>query len=194
MLFERCNEVKIGKRNLNNTIKIMAHRFPQILRDDEINPTQKTSQPRALNISKQSHFWCFVLPDVSHKPSGRLPLLSARPAVTPAILKRAATNFAAWWIEAQWVWTVCLRLLPDSVATAIWTRVLLRLSPARYPLGYRATLVYIVIHNHANLAILIMAAILDFFSLSQTLSLLKVSCLLPKWHNFSPNWWTANVI
>jgi len=33
--------------------------------------------------------------DVSHKPSGRLPLLSARPAVTLATLKRAATNFAA---------------------------------------------------------------------------------------------------
>jgi len=34
--------------------------------------------------------------DVSHIPGGRLPLLSARPAVTPATLKRAATNFAAW--------------------------------------------------------------------------------------------------
>jgi len=34
--------------------------------------------------------------DVSHKPGGGLPLLSARPAVTPATLKRAATNFAAW--------------------------------------------------------------------------------------------------
>ena len=34
--------------------------------------------------------------DVSHKRSDRLPLLSARPAVTPATLKRAATNFAAW--------------------------------------------------------------------------------------------------
>ena len=33
---------------------------------------------------------------VSHKPGGRLPLLSARPAVTLATLKRAATNFAAW--------------------------------------------------------------------------------------------------
>ena len=31
-----------------------------------------------------------------HKPDGRLPILSARPAVTPATLKRAATNFAAW--------------------------------------------------------------------------------------------------
>jgi len=56
--------------------------------------------------------------DVSHKPGGRLPLLS----VTPATLKRATTSFAAWWTEAGWVWTVCLRLLPDSVATAIWTR------------------------------------------------------------------------
>jgi len=34
--------------------------------------------------------------DVSHKPGGRLQLLSARPAVTLAALKRAATNFAAW--------------------------------------------------------------------------------------------------
>jgi len=34
--------------------------------------------------------------DVSHKPGDRLPLLSARPAVTPATLKRAASNFAAW--------------------------------------------------------------------------------------------------
>jgi len=34
--------------------------------------------------------------DVSHKPGGKLPLLSARPEVTPATLIRAATNFAAW--------------------------------------------------------------------------------------------------
>jgi len=34
--------------------------------------------------------------DVSHKPGSRLPLLSARPAVTLAIPERAATNFAAW--------------------------------------------------------------------------------------------------
>ena len=33
--------------------------------------------------------------DVSHKPGGRLPLLSARPAVTLATLRKAATNFAA---------------------------------------------------------------------------------------------------
>ena len=34
--------------------------------------------------------------DVNHKLGGRLALLSARPAVTPATLKRVATNFAAW--------------------------------------------------------------------------------------------------
>ena len=34
--------------------------------------------------------------NVSHKPGGRLPLLSARPAVTLATLKMAATDFAAW--------------------------------------------------------------------------------------------------
>jgi len=69
--------------------------------------------------------------DASHKPGGRLPLLSSRPAVTTATLKRAATCFAAWWTEAQLVWTVCLRLLPNSVAAAIWTQAFLRLSPAR---------------------------------------------------------------
>jgi len=34
--------------------------------------------------------------DLSHKPGGRLPLLSARPTVTLATLKRDATNFAVW--------------------------------------------------------------------------------------------------
>jgi len=39
---------------------------------------------------------CQPAGDVSHKPAGRLPLLSAGPAVTLATLKTAATNFAAW--------------------------------------------------------------------------------------------------
>ena len=86
--------------------------------------------------------------DVSHKPDCKLPLLSARPAVTSTTLKRAATSFAAWWTEAQWVWTVCLRLSPDSVAATIWTRALLRLSPARKPLGYRATTsLYLILYS-----------------------------------------------
>jgi len=78
---------------------------------------------------------------VSHKPpGGRLPLLSARPAVTPATLNRTATNFGAWWTEARWVRTVCVRLSPDSVAAAIWTRALLRLSlPSRRTLHYIKT-------------------------------------------------------
>ena len=41
--------------------------------------------------------------DMSHKPGGRLPLLSARPAVTLATRNRAATNIAAWRTEARWV-------------------------------------------------------------------------------------------
>jgi len=35
-------------------------------------------------------------PAGDHKPGSRLPLLFARPAVTLATLKRAATSFAAW--------------------------------------------------------------------------------------------------
>ena len=59
------------------------------------------------------HFWPYFCPerrvpelipvlgnqpagDVSDKPDDRLPLLSARPAVTLATLKRAATAFAVW--------------------------------------------------------------------------------------------------
>jgi len=34
--------------------------------------------------------------DVSHKPGGRLPLLSARPAVNLKKAASTATNFAAW--------------------------------------------------------------------------------------------------
>jgi len=34
--------------------------------------------------------------DVSHKLGGRLPLVSARPAITLATLKMASTSFAAW--------------------------------------------------------------------------------------------------
>ena len=60
--------------------------------------------------------------EVSGKPGGRLPLLSARPTVTLTTLKRAAANFTNWWTEARWVWTVCLRLLPGSVVAAIWTQ------------------------------------------------------------------------
>jgi len=41
--------------------------------------------------------------DMNHKPDGRLPLLSARPAVTLATLLRTATSFAAWRTEARWV-------------------------------------------------------------------------------------------
>jgi len=85
----------------------------------------------SIGFRSWSRFLAVSLQMTSHKLGGRLPLLSARPTVTPATLKRAAANFAACWTEAQWVWTVCLRLLPDSIAAAIWTWALLHLSPAR---------------------------------------------------------------
>ena len=79
-------------------------------------PRKKVARTRLPSIGLWS--WSrFLADDVSHKPDGRLPLLSTRPAVTSATLKRAA-----WWTEARRVWTVCLRLLPNSVTTAIWTR------------------------------------------------------------------------
>ena len=108
-LFRSCQTQPIQSRK----VKVAHSRLPSV------------------RFRRWSRFLAVSLQDVSHKPGGRLPLLSARPAVTPATLKRATTNFAAWWTEAQWVWTVCLRLLPDSIATATWTRALLRLSPAR---------------------------------------------------------------
>ena len=67
----------------------------------------------------------------------RLPLLFARPAVTLAILKRAATSFTASWTEAQCVNSLP-KVLPDGVVAAIWTQALLCLSPACWPLSYRA--------------------------------------------------------
>ena len=47
--------------------------------------------------------------DVSHKPGGRLPLLSARPAVTLATLKRAAANFTDYRYFGWWRGTVVER-------------------------------------------------------------------------------------
>ena len=47
----------------------------------------------------------------------------------PQLPPQPLRSFAAWW--TIWVWTVCLRRFSDSVAAAIWTQALLRLSPAR---------------------------------------------------------------
>jgi len=67
---------------------------------------------------------------VSHKPSGRLPLLSARPAVTPATLKRAATNL----LLGEQGHNGCEQFAQDCYPTASRLQFepeLLRLSPAR---------------------------------------------------------------
>ena len=58
--------------------------------------------------------------DVSHKRGSRLSLLSARPAVTLTTLERATTNLAAWWTEARWVWTACLRLMCNRLRASCY--------------------------------------------------------------------------
>jgi len=67
-------EYVLGKKGKGSPYSITEHRVPELI-------PVLGSQPAG---------------DVSHKPGGRLTLLSARPAVTPTTLKRAATNFAAW--------------------------------------------------------------------------------------------------
>jgi len=50
--------------------------------------------------------------NVNHKPDGRLPLLSVRAAVTLAILKRVATNFAGCLVNRG---TMGVNSLPKTV-------------------------------------------------------------------------------
>jgi len=63
-----------GKKGKGSPYSIAEHRVPKLI-------PVLGSQPAG---------------DVSHKPGSRLPILSARPAVTFATLKMAATNYAAW--------------------------------------------------------------------------------------------------
>ena len=69
-----CSPVRYDKKGKGSPYSITERRVP------ELNPVLG-SQPAN---------------DVSHKPGGRLPLLSDRPVVTLATLKRAVTSFAAW--------------------------------------------------------------------------------------------------
>jgi len=96
---------------------------------------------------------------ISHPPGGRLPLLSARPAVTfPAAEHHrplAGTKLYCLTTEAHrgpryeqlaqgdrgtMVWTTCPRLLSSFTPSRIWTHDLLITSPTLYPLHKRATL------------------------------------------------------
>jgi len=70
----RCTECYLIKKGKGSPYSITERRVPELI-------PVLDSQPAG---------------DVNHKSDGRLLLLSARPAVTPASLKRAATNFAAW--------------------------------------------------------------------------------------------------
>ena len=67
--------------------------------------------------------------EVSHKPGSRLPGLQLPPQPLRGLLP--ISLLGKHWKEARSVWTVCLRPLPDSVVGAIWTRAILRVSPAR---------------------------------------------------------------
>ena len=69
-----CMQCSLIKKGKGSPYSITEHRVPELI-------PVLGSQPAG---------------DASSKPSGRLPLLSARPAVTLATLNRAATNFAAW--------------------------------------------------------------------------------------------------
>jgi len=90
--------------NLN--LAVLSHKFHS---PDSTNRTTRIKKSKGSPYSITERRLPELIPvlgsqpagDVSHKPGGRLPLLSARPAVTPATLKRAAINFAAWWTEAQ---------------------------------------------------------------------------------------------
>ena len=62
-----------------------------ILKKDSPYPITKRNVPELIPVLGNQ-----PAGDASHKPDGRLPLLSARPAVTLVTLKRAVTNFAAW--------------------------------------------------------------------------------------------------
>jgi len=67
------------------------------------NPALHTKKGKGSPYSITEHRVLELIPvlgsqpagDASHKPGGRLPLLSTRPAVTPATLKRTAADFAA---------------------------------------------------------------------------------------------------
>jgi len=76
---------------MNNTIASLLHLFS--IKKGKGSPYSITERrvPQMIMILGSQ-----PAGDASHKPGGRLPLLSTRSAVTPATLKRAATNFAAW--------------------------------------------------------------------------------------------------
>ena len=74
MHFHVFNIVKYSKKAKGSPYSITERRVPELI-------LVLGSQPAG---------------EVSHKRGGRLPLLSARPAVTLVTLNRAATNFAAW--------------------------------------------------------------------------------------------------
>ena len=83
-------EKLIYKIRINTTLHCLCSSFSKKGKSSPYSITERRVPELILVLGSQP------AGDVSHKPGGRLPLLSARPAVTPATLKRAATSFAAW--------------------------------------------------------------------------------------------------
>jgi len=82
-----------------------------------------------------------------HKPGGRLPLLSARPAVTRSPLQ-GCYQLIPLGDGSTWVLAACSRLLPNSAMAGNWTHDhwIIRPMPLTTVLpSYRATVVYTLV-------------------------------------------------
>ena len=82
VFFASC---KVSPKNSHNIINVI---FPKITKKSSPYSTAEHRVPELTPVLGSQ-----PVGDVSHKPGVRLPLLSARPAVTLATLKKAANQF-----------------------------------------------------------------------------------------------------
>ena len=101
---ETAQLIQVQQQNCNTNAEyhfhpLLTHTHPPAL-DLPVPKCGKKASPYSITERRVPELipvlGCQPADDASHKLGGRLPLLSARPAVTPTTLKRAATNFAAW--------------------------------------------------------------------------------------------------
>ena len=87
----RCINKMNGNRLAKTVLFVVVHTAVVTVKRHSPYSITERSVPELIPVLGSQHAG-----DVSHKPGGRLPVLSPRPAVTLATLKRAATNFAVW--------------------------------------------------------------------------------------------------
>ena len=87
---EKTNECVLNKAGIKRELLDTVKAFPSEVKHSPYSITERRFPELIPVLGSQP------AGDVSHKPGGSLPLLSARPAVTLATVKRAATSFAAW--------------------------------------------------------------------------------------------------